>query len=172
MIRYEFRDPLTIQNGKKADPQKIGEALEKIGGLDGEVRPEAVVEAARPRRHILHPHFEWRDDVAAEAYRVDQARRLVRCVRIVEEDDGPSRMAYVSITDRSQGRRYVPTGKVIDNTILQLEVLRQAEVDLAAWERRYQELANFCNEIRIVRERLRDRRRDLGGDDGRPAAPH
>lgn len=170
MIKYTFREPLTIQNGKKADPQKIGEALEKIGGIDGEVRPEAVVEAARPRRHVLHPFFEWRDDVAAEAYRLDQARRIVRCIRVVDEDDAAPRMAYVSITDSSQGRRYVPTSTLIDNVQLQLEVLRQAEVDLRAWERRYRELSDICDLVRIARERLQDRRRDLGGDDDRPSA--
>ena len=172
MIKYEFREPLTIQNGKKADPQKIGEALEKIGGADGTLEPEAVVEAARPKRHVLHQFFEWRDDVAAEAYRLDQARRIVRCIRIVAEDDGPSRLAYVSITDRTQGRRYVPTSALIDNTRLQLQVLEAAERDLLAWERRYRDLTDLCDLVRVARERLRDRRRDLGGDDDQPSAPH
>lgn len=60
------------------------EALER----DGRLTPESVVEVARSESHPLHSYFTWDDSVAAHKYRVDQARVLIRTVKvqlIVEE---------------------------------------------------------------------------------------
>lgn len=177
MIRYVFKEPpVAIKNAKRADPQRIGEALAQISEANNNrLEPEAVVDAARPTRHILHRHFEWDNSIAAEAYRVDQARRIVRIVRVVDDaDDDPApRHAFVSITDGRSGRSYVPHREIIDNAKLQALVLEAAERDLAAWQRRYSELVDLCQEVEALRKRLRERR--LGrrrDDDDRPSAPH
>lgn len=47
----------------------------------GAVSPRDVVDAAKPNDSPLHPYFEWDDDKAADNWRLDQARRLLR-VRI------------------------------------------------------------------------------------------
>jgi hypothetical protein len=175
MIRYTFAsDPaIGLKNAKRADPQRIGEALEKIASENGGTMPsEAIVTAAQARRHTLHPHFEWDDGRAAHAHRLEQARHLVQIIRVVDDTDhnATPHRAYLSIRSGREGRRYVPTAQVLDSVQLQLEVLRQAEIDLQAWERRYSELHDVCSLVRVARERLQGRRRDLGGDDDRPSA--
>src|SRR5215475_4546630 len=98
VIRYQFKEaPLVIKNAKNANPQKIGEALAKIAEQDGGLTPAATVNAARPERHVLHKHFEWDNDIAAELFREDQARGLIRCIRIVDETDDTPKMAFLSI---------------------------------------------------------------------------
>ena len=53
--------------------------LEENGKLD----PKEVVDAARDTISPLHDYFEWDDDKAADAYRLEQARTLIRRVKIV-----------------------------------------------------------------------------------------
>jgi len=48
---------------------------------DGRLLPADVVNAARPTNSPLHPHFDWDDSSAAEKYRLDQARTLIRSVQ-------------------------------------------------------------------------------------------
>lgn len=55
--------------------------LEKLG-TEALLTPETVVEAARNPRSPLHSQFEWDDGVAGEAYRIQQARALIKRVRV------------------------------------------------------------------------------------------
>lgn len=48
----------------------------------GTLTPQAVVAAAKDPTNPLHNYFEWRDDIAAEAFRIDQARTLIRSVKV------------------------------------------------------------------------------------------
>lgn len=115
MISYIFKDgPVTIKNARKADPQKIGTALAKIAEQQkGRLTPPAVVDAARDNRHPLHRFFEWDDALAAEGYRLEQARTLIRSVRIIREDDEEPAPAFLSIADKG-GTSYRALQEVMD----------------------------------------------------------
>ena len=162
MIKYIFRDTLTIKNAAKADAQKIGEALAKIAALaQGELTPPAVLDAARASRHVLHQHFEWDDSVAANAYRVDQARTLIRCVEIVSEATGDDPVqAFISITDKA-GTSYRTMQAVLDSVELQVAALRQAERDMDAFTKRYRMIEDVCDLIKQARDLAATRRSKL-----------
>lgn len=157
MLKYTFREdgPLAIKNAKIANAQVIGEALHAISEkADGQLKPHAVVEAARDRKHPLHKHFEWDDKIAADAYRLDQARAIIRVIRIEDDEaaEGPAR-AFVSITDRG-GTSYRQAEEIKNSADLQVVVLRQAERDLAAFERRYRDLKELCAAIFEARQKI------------------
>jgi hypothetical protein len=58
--------------------------LEDIAQRNGGVlRPEDIVREAASSAHELHDVFEWDDLKAAHEHRVEQARTLVRSVRVV-----------------------------------------------------------------------------------------
>ena len=158
MIRYIFREePVAILNAKKADPQKIGQALAKVaeeGG--GRLTPPAVVAAARSPKSALHKHFLWDDAKAAEAYRLDQARAMIGVIRIDDESDEPKR-AFLSVKD-PDGVSYRTAAEVAGSLDLQLAVLRQAEKDLDAWTKRYRQLTDICEDVSAAREKVRSRR--------------
>lgn len=62
----------------------VAEELQRIhDAAGGRLKASAVVEAARDPRSVLHPHFQWDDSLAAEAHRLNQARRLIASVTIV-----------------------------------------------------------------------------------------
>lgn len=72
----------------KVDAQKAGEELEKLTDADKNLSPEKVVEASRSEDAVLHNEFEWNDETAAEKYRVEQARALIRnlTVTVIEPE--------------------------------------------------------------------------------------
>lgn|SRR5512135_67862 len=160
MVKYVFRELLTLKNAKDADPQKIGERLQKISDtVGGHLTPDAVVEDAKNARSPLHPYFEWDDAKAAKAHRLDQARMLIRAIKI-EDVDEEAKPAFISISEKS-GTSYRSFADVQKSAELQDIVLRAAQRDLEAFEKRYRELQDVCELIREARsivERKRQRK--------------
>jgi hypothetical protein len=84
------------------------ERLRRANG--GSVTPPAVVEAAADEASPLHAYFTWDDSVAAVAYRLEQARSLIRRVKITyyaHETTKTRVSAYVSVpAERHSGGGY------------------------------------------------------------------
>lgn len=160
MVAYVFKDePLRIKAAATANPQVIGEALAALAAdREGHLTPSAVVEAAQYSLSPLHAHFEWDDATAAHAHRLDQARELIRVIRIDEGEQSPP--AFVSISDAS-GVSYRPVAEVRASSSLQLVVLKQAERDLVAFQRRYRELADICGLVKVAQEKVNARRTEF-----------
>lgn len=144
MIKYVFSDrPLIVNNVDDADPQVIGLALEKIAEANqGQLKAEAVVEAAKNRKHPLHRHFEWNDAKAANAYRLDQARMIIRCVSIEEDEESEAVSAFHSVSDRG-GRSYRHHSEVLESPRLQKLILEAAKRDLVSFRQRYKKLSEM-----------------------------
>jgi hypothetical protein len=165
MIRYSFREPLTIKNAAKADPQKFGESLGKIAEANnGSLTPQAVVEAARNPRHVLHKHFEWDDATAAEAYRIEQARGIIRVIRVDDDDESRgSTRAFVSIAEKD-GTSYRTVADVKSSRDLQAAYLLSIDRDLEALERRARALAEICPLLKSARKAVQKRLDALKGE--------
>ncbi len=58
-------------------------ALKALERDDGRLLPEDVVLAAREPNSPLHRHFTWDDTEAARLRRLDEARALIRSVRVI-----------------------------------------------------------------------------------------
>ena len=173
MIRYVFKDSdlLTIKDAKRASAQKIGEELETLA-KDGKdhLTPAAVVQRARDKKNVLHKHFEWDDAKAADHYRLDQARSLIRSIHVENEEVESGRTrAFLSIADRD-GTSYRPIGTILNSADLQSRILASAEKDLLAFENRYRELLDVCEFVRAAREKLAARRPKPSDHDSRPTA--
>jgi hypothetical protein len=86
----------------KEQATKVKHELERIrrADPDGVMHPEAVIEFARDPTTELHRHFEWSDSKAAEAYRLVQARQILRVqVTIIDTGAGQETVrAYVSMS--------------------------------------------------------------------------
>jgi hypothetical protein len=172
MATYAFRaEPVLFHNARRADPQKIGEALEEIAAAnDQRLTPPLMVAAARDRRNYLHRHFEWNNQKAAEAHRLNQARQIVHCLRVVD-DDAPAmpQIAFLSVAPGDgAGFTYASREAVKGSAFFQRLVLERAEKDLESWERRYSELAEICTEIRRLRGSISARRAALLSEHERP----
>lgn len=141
---YQFKEN---SHAPHIEAQAAGEELERIRTFNnGRLESRMVVEAARPEDSPLHPAFEWDDVKAAEAWRVEQARHLIRVIEVVvEKADGghaPTR-AFVSVV-RDTDRSYTSTAHALTDLDLRRQVLDSAWQELEAWRRRHAELIEFA----------------------------
>lgn len=119
--------------------QRIAEAH---GGM---LRPADVVAAAEPDDSPLHDHFEWDDSKAGAAYRLWQARTLIR-VSVTYTPVSPGKQVahrvFVSLTpDRDiDGGGYRVVTDVLSDADLRAQMLADAKREMLAWRRKYQTL--------------------------------
>jgi hypothetical protein len=166
MTRYAF-DSSTGAQHVRANPQQIGEALETIRAENGgQLHPQAVVQGARSSKSLLHRYFEWDDAKAAEQHRLDQARALIRSIRVIDDDD-KSRPAFLSIRN-DDGIGYRAFEEVLRSPDLRQRLLEQAQRDLDAWTQRYRELKEIVSLVEPARRELRSRVKRRGSDEARP----
>lgn len=76
-----------------ADPQLVGEELERIRKRDDGLTVDAMLEEARPEDAPLHPLLTWDDQVAGENWRKAECRKIVRSVQVVAQER-PERALY------------------------------------------------------------------------------
>lgn len=137
--------------GRGVSAQVVGERLEQLSAAHGNrLTARVVVDDARPADSPLHRCFEWDDLRAAELYREDQARDVIRSVRVVVEPiDGAERTVtrmFVNVIDQRGGeasQAYVPSAVVRSDEDLRREVLLAARRDFLSWRARYQEIAEL-----------------------------
>jgi hypothetical protein len=163
MIRYVFSEnrPVILNNLDKADPQKIGEELEKIAGSNqGMLKADAILDAAKSRKSALHQHFEWDDAKAAHAHRLMQARHLVRSISIEDVDTEEETPAFVSVSDKG-GRSYRSIGEIQESPRLQRLILESAKRDLRSFKERYRRFSDlFEPNISTALDRIEEETND------------
>ncbi|CAE6856779.1 hypothetical protein R75461_07754 [Paraburkholderia nemoris] len=74
-----------------------------------------VVRDARRVRSPLHACFEWDDAVAGQQYRLEQARHLIRSVRIVIQTKQATYRAPAYVSDPRTRHGYVSTVQLRDS---------------------------------------------------------
>lgn len=118
---------------------------------DGMLTAELVVEAARPEDSPIHEAFEWDDDQAGTAYRLWQARQMIK-VEVTLIKNKSTRMfrnVQVSMEDGSKKRGYVSLDVILDDEDLYKQTLKKAVGSLRYWQSEYKtvkELSTVINE--------------------------
>jgi hypothetical protein len=142
---YQFRNGAHIKGG--VDANSVGTELDRIRESQGEITPQGVVNESRPTNAPLNPCFTWDDTEAAEAYRRDEARKIVRSVRVVYPDTRNSEPAFVHIRredpaedGQPQGGYYERARTVAQNFNLYDNAWRSAQERLSAAARSLTEL--------------------------------
>lgn len=135
------------------DAQVAGDELERIRTrYNGRLDASNVVECSRNPSAPLHPAFEWNDEVAADAYRVEQAKYLIRSITIeIPKRDGSeaSVRAFVSVV-RDEDRSYTSTAHALSDIELRQQVLDQAWRELEAWRQRHAELTELAEIFSVI----------------------
>ena len=143
-MKFEFRGP----QPPNIPAEIVGQELQRIHDAHDGIRPGDVVEEARPRDAVLHPAFEWSDKKAAAAYRVTQARALIRAVIVVAEPDqkesfAPVR-AFVNVSGGDRTRLYRPILVAVSNPDEREQVLRRMRHELIGIRQRYEAFVEFA----------------------------
>jgi hypothetical protein len=119
MNKFIFKNGYRI---KGINAQTAGEELARIEKHRGELKAPDVVDEARPEDALLHPAFEWDDQVAAELHRQDQARHLIRAVQVIHSDN-QAQSVYVHI---SNTKSYMPVETVVSRNDLYMDAYNSA----------------------------------------------
>lgn len=130
---------------------KILRALQRKGG--GILHPADVVEAARPPESPLHGEFEWDDSVAAEKWRIEQAREMIRVTVVYEPRNEREIKAFVVLErDRVEGGgyRYVPA--LLRTTTGRDDLLSVALSELRTFQQKYRHLSELAGVFAEIEE--------------------
>lgn len=131
-----------------ASAQAAGEQCTELE-REGNLTAKALVDANRAEDAPLHAAFEWRDDVAAEKYRENQARHIINCLVTVPEG-GSVEPVRVFLNIKREEPRYMALSTILTSEEDTLTMLKTATRELRAFEQKYKflkELAGVFYEI-------------------------
>jgi len=131
----------------KADAQKVAD---EIG--DRKVSAQELVDMARDENTELHKCFEWDDSIAAEKWRVQQARIVLSGLvfRTENKEDVPVRI-YSLTTERTV---YQPTTHFLKQPDEYQALLQRAKARMTAFIREFETLSELENVIEAMKEIL------------------
>lgn len=133
----------------KADAQKVASEIEELA----EVTPEAVLEKAKSNPNSeLYKCFEWNDTVAAEKYRLEQARKVIITLVYkepeVEEKEAPAPIRLYYNTDKN--KVYKPISVIMRNEDEYAKLLNRAKEELRAFKVKYKMLSELSNIFELI----------------------
>ena len=131
MAAYQWKSGSRI----RVSAQDAGEMCEKLA-KKGNLTAAALLDLNRPANAPLHGAFEWDDSVAAEEYRLGQARHIIACLVIkpAKKTETPVRCFYNIERDSPQYKSISAILKDTDSTEL---LLQTALEELCALQRKY-----------------------------------
>lgn len=138
----------------------IGE-LKKIAARNGGIlRPEDVVNTARDKNNVLHKSFEWDNTIAAEQYRLFQARQLIRVTVELVGGTEETGKVFVSLSSDSckSGGGYRLLTEVLTDEDQRKELLRDAVDDMNVFIKKYyflKELASVFKPMRVLVKKIK-----------------
>jgi hypothetical protein len=152
---YEFAENSRFQSGAVLNAGEVGKHLELLRQqAKGELTPKDVVDDARNHNSPLHSFFEWNDGDAAEQWRLQQARGLIRSVVAIYVDDTQPAVrtrAYVHINE-PEAPHYRDASHAMTQKKTRDMVLQRAWRELQAWRKRYQDLKELAGVFTCIDE--------------------
>lgn len=152
---FEFADGARFQSGAHPDANVVGAHIELLRKkFKGELTPKDVVDDARGHNSPLHSFFEWDEGAAAEAYRLGQARGLIRAVVAVYTSPDKAAVrtrAYVHIPEHG-AEHYREVGHAMSQAKTRALVLQRALSEFQQWRKRYQDLKELSELFAIADE--------------------
>lgn len=150
--------PLSPKFGDK-EAAKVAEQLLRVEKQFGSITPKVLVSVAADPKNYLNKYFTWNDAIAADAYRMWEARKLIASVYVTTEDgDGEATVpvrAFVNIRMESEEEgegiepAYVSMKQTVNRQDYQSQVLQYANQQLKAWRQRF---GNFKEFFSVVSE--------------------
>jgi hypothetical protein len=109
---------------------------------------KTVVDRSRPKTSALHECFEWKDGVAAEEWRKQQARVLIgQIVRVNIESQEPEVRAFVCVSykteEEKQQNKYVSIDTALNDEEYRSQLFEKALEEIKYFQSKYRNLKEF-----------------------------
>ena len=132
--------------------------LQRTLGKDT-ITAKELLDVSRDPNAPLHSCFEWNDSIAAEKFRVDQARRIIGSIEVqFVDDDAPEHLtktrymvSVVPVAPKLQGE-FAPIDIVRKNPDYYKQVLQNALNDLRAFQRRYSDIQELSGVFKAIND--------------------
>lgn len=121
------------------DAQIAGNICEQLEN-EGRLSAKTLLDVSRPQNAPLHDNFEWNDGVAAEKYRENQAREIIRSLVIIPEQNAPVR-SFFKI--ENIGNTYQSVKTILQDEDMTAKLLKTALRELNALHQKYCAVQNL-----------------------------
>ena len=133
--------------------------IKRIERVDGAITPVGIVDASRPTEAVLHTCFDWNDATAAEQWRQQQARALIRNIVEVhvaepEKTEPVIVRAFVHV-DGEERNVYRQLNVVVNEENGRDRLLQTAMRELSDFREKYKSLVEFAAIFAMIDELLR-----------------
>jgi hypothetical protein len=152
--RYEWKSG----RGHRVPAATVGEIISQIEQEKGSCHPGDLVDVARPEDSPIHELFIWDDELAAEQHRVNQARGIIRSLRVVviEAEERREQVAFVSVSRAEAPHAgYASVTRAMSVETTRNVVIQQALRQLHGIRARYRHLDELA-EVWAALDRLED----------------
>lgn len=156
MIKYSIKDGFKV-NHKYA--QSAGEIMRELEA-ENRLTAKELVDVSRPEDAPLHDYFEWDNEIAAEKFREEQGRYLIRAIVEVEEpDDMPDTVELTVVTKSfynigTNDENYYHINTIVRENDKAQQLLETAIRELRQFERRYEIIRDKLAGVFEVIDRL------------------
>ena len=137
----------------KVSANVAGQILQELTESEGGLTPQRLVDESRDENHPLHCEFEWDDSIAAEAYRITQAKQLIRDITIVHDEEQKKSDRGFVITPGGN-HVYVPLNDALNNEEWKTNLLNAAKRDMIAFIAKYRRLQELTAVIEPMTDLL------------------
>lgn len=157
---YKARFGSRISN---SDAEIIGRRIELLSPI-GQITAEKFLKDAKRKNSPTHGYFEWDNNRAAQEYRLEQARLLIRSVDIIVISDGKEfeTRAFHHIKINEDETAYVSTNVIFSNKDYYFQVLENAISEIKSWQeqyRNYRELSKIFEAVDLTITKLKRKKR-------------
>lgn len=141
------------------EAQEVGEFIEQAFPT-GVLNAEDLVRVAENPATPVHRYFEWDDAKAANAYRVSQARHILRAIVTRVNDHEIPSFHSVLIDDE---RSYASLDQCVNAPSLWNQVLQKALDEAEIWAERYKSY----QELAPIREAIEEKKQEYRNESAR-----
>lgn len=147
MVVYQYKPGFR----GKVSAQIAGEECAKLSAKNS-LTARNLVDVSRPESAPLHCEFEWDDSKAAEKYREEQARNIIRHI-VIELDDGqgtPSAPVRAFFNIIASEPEYESVQVIISNNEKYDALFRTALMELRQFSKKYARIKELAPVMEVI----------------------
>jgi len=129
----------------RGDAEKIYSEIQSIGE---EATAKQILDYARDENTELHKCFEWDDSIAAERWRLQQARLIVG--NLVYQEPEKQEPTKIRVLQSTENNTYKPVRLILQNKSEYEQLLEQALAELHAFKERYKNLSELEEILALI----------------------